>query len=73
MTQIPDKNQTQLQILDIGEAIAVQKFKRERELNAKSKRFFAKEQTSLENLIKLTYDITDKDFEYFYAEILKLQ
>ncbi len=66
-------NQTQLDIPDIGEAIEIQKFKRKTELKEKSKRFFAKEQTSLENLIKLTYDITDKDFEYLYAEILKLQ
>ncbi len=66
---IADKNQL---YLDIGLQIAVKKKDRIKKLHDQKTYFsYPKHQLSLENLIKITYDITDKDFEYFYAYILE--
>lgn len=63
-------NQTQL---DLWIQLEIQKIKRKKFLKDTKKTYFSDKQTSLDNLIKLTYDITDKDFEYFYAHILEKQ
>ncbi len=75
MWKLVDKNQTSLDIVEIWEEIEVRKQRRKTQLKGKSKRYFAVQQNqlTLENLIKLTYDITDKDFEYLYEELLKMQ
>lgn len=65
-----DINQTQL---DLWIQLELQKSKRKRFLKDTKRTYFSNNQTSLDNLIKLTYDITDKDFEYFYAHILEEQ
>lgn len=44
-----------------------------RRRHGKKHTLFCSTQTSLNSLIKLTYDITDKDFEYLYAYIMRLQ
>lgn len=74
MRKFVDKNQTSLGI-EVWEAIDARKQHRKTQLKEKSKRYFAakENQLTLDNLIKLTYDITDKDFEYFYAELLEQQ
>lgn len=74
MRKFIDKNQTSLNI-EVWEAIEERKEYRKTKLKEKSKRYFAvkQNQLTLDNLIKLTYDITDKDFEYFYEELLKMQ
>lgn len=70
MTKQVDINQTSL---DLGIQLEKQKTKRIHFLKTTKKTYFSDKQTSLDNLIKLTYDITDKDFEYFYAHILEKQ
>lgn len=64
-----DIHQTSLNI-DLWIEIKHQKQNRKNDLKNYSS-YFLNHQTSLDNLIKLTYDITDKDFEYFYAYILE--
>ncbi len=46
------------------------KFERRNELLDKSK-FFQKNKEELDFLLKITYDITDKDFEYLCKYLLK--
>jgi len=53
--------------------LEIQKTKRKKFLRETKRTYFSDKQTSLDNLIQLTYDITDKDFEYLYAHILEEQ
>lgn len=67
-----DKNQT---ILDF-DLINVELKRKKEKIRKQHKEMntdFHFKQTSLNSLVKLTYDITDKDFEYLYAYIMKLQ
>ncbi len=67
MVTIVDKNQTSL---DLWVQLEEQKEKTRRFHKEKNTRFYHN-QLSLEDLLKITYDITDKDFEYFYKALLE--
>jgi|JI10StandDraft_1071094.scaffolds.fasta_scaffold480990_1 hypothetical protein len=62
-------NQTQLEILDIGEEILHQENKR-RYYHHKKNTLFDRNQLSISDLDKITFEISDKDFEFFYSHYL---
>lgn len=70
MSQKTNKNQPQLEILDIGDAILRQENKR-RYYHHKKHTLFDRNQMSISELDKLTFEISDKDFEFFYAHHLR--
>lgn len=67
MSRTQDINQTSL---DLWVQLEVQREKRRKFHNDKKTKFYYN-QLSLENLLKMTYDITDKDFEYFIKNLLE--
>jgi HJR/Mrr/RecB family endonuclease len=67
MSRFHDENQMKLDI-EIGEEIERQKIARRKKL---TKTKFDRNQLSFDDLDKITFEISCKDFEFFYAYILE--